>query len=120
MPEAHIVHDGYGFRCATLNLALPLTLGLDGSAVLHHPGDVPDGWLAAALDQLFVAAPALTGITLPWAQWRDEPQAQALFDAVQCDYLARDTFWQLPLWLRGERIAARAGIQFDETRQLAF
>ncbi len=65
-------------------------------------------------------APALTGITLPWAQWRDEPQAQALFDAVQCDYLARDAFWQLPLWLRGERIAARAGIQFDETRQLAF
>ncbi len=120
IPEAHIVHDGYGFRCATLNLALPLTLGLDGSAVLHHPGALPEAWLTAALDQLFVAAPALKGITLPWAQWRDEPQAQALFDAVQCDYLARDTFWQLPLWLRGERIAARTGIQFDETRQLAF
>ncbi len=28
MPEAHIVHDGYGFRCATLNLALPLASGL--------------------------------------------------------------------------------------------
>ncbi|EME1735502.1 acetyltransferase, partial [Cronobacter sakazakii] len=50
MPEAHIVHDGYGFRCATLNLALPLTLGLDGSAVLHHPGALPEAWLTAALD----------------------------------------------------------------------
>ncbi len=48
MPEAHIVHDGYGFRCATLNLALPLALGLDGSAVLHQPGALPEGWLTAA------------------------------------------------------------------------
>ncbi|MDI6457696.1 acetyltransferase, partial [Cronobacter muytjensii] len=98
MPEASIVHDGYGFRCTRLEMALPLALGLDGSAVLNHPGTLPEGWLAAALDQLFVAAPTLTGVTLPWAQWRDEPQAQALFDAVQCDYLARDAFWQLPLW----------------------
>ncbi|KAB0876149.1 acetyltransferase, partial [Cronobacter muytjensii] len=87
MPEASIVHDGYGFRCTRLEMALPLALGLDGSAVLNHPGTLPEGWLAAALDQLFVAAPTLTGVTLPWAQWRDEPQAQALFDAVQCDYL---------------------------------
>ncbi|CCJ78092.1 N6-hydroxylysine O-acetyltransferase, aerobactin biosynthesis protein IucB @ Siderophore synthetase small component, acetyltransferase [Cronobacter muytjensii 530] len=110
MPEASIVHDGYGFRCTRLEMALPLALGLDGSAVLNHPGTLPEGWLAAALDQLFVAAPTLTGVTLPWAQWRDEPQAQALFDAVQCDYLARDAFWQLPLWLRGERPPARRGI----------
>ncbi|WP_407712534.1 hypothetical protein [Cronobacter sakazakii] len=67
MPEAHIVHDGYGFRCATLNLALPLTLGLDGSAVLHHPGALPEAWLTAALDQLFVAAPAVHRATAPTA-----------------------------------------------------
>ncbi|EGT5738456.1 acetyltransferase, partial [Cronobacter dublinensis subsp. dublinensis] len=61
MPEASIVHDGYGFRCARLERALPLALGLDGSAVLENPGALPEGWLVAALDQLFIAAPALTG-----------------------------------------------------------
>ncbi|ELY4665137.1 acetyltransferase, partial [Cronobacter muytjensii] len=49
MPEASIVHDGYGFRCSRLEMALPLALGLDGSAVLNHPGTLPEGWLAAAL-----------------------------------------------------------------------
>lgn len=34
----------------------------------------------------------LTGITLPWATWRDEPQAQALFSLVHGDYLAREIF----------------------------
>ncbi|CCJ91437.1 N6-hydroxylysine O-acetyltransferase, aerobactin biosynthesis protein IucB @ Siderophore synthetase small component, acetyltransferase [Cronobacter turicensis 564] len=27
MPEASIIHDGYGFRCAKRDLALPLALG---------------------------------------------------------------------------------------------
>ncbi len=96
------------FAARSWSRALPLALGLDGSAVLDNPAALPEGWLAAALDQLFVAAPALTGVTLPWAaRGRDEPQALALFEAVQCDYLARDAFWQLPLWLRGERTPAR-------------
>ncbi len=57
MPEASIVHDGYGFRCAQLERALPLALGLDGSAVLDNPGALPEGWLAAALDQLLSPPP---------------------------------------------------------------
>lgn len=65
MAIANIVHSGYGFRCTATEKNLPLTLGLDGSAVLERLNGIPDGWLAEALDQLFVAAPALTGITLP-------------------------------------------------------
>ena len=99
MANANIVHSGYGFRCTVTEQNLPLTLGLDGSAVLERLTGLPDGWLVDALDQLFVAAPALTGITLPWAAWQDEPQAQALFSLVHGDYLAREIFWQLPLWL---------------------
>ena len=34
MSIANIVHSGYGFRCTATDRALPLTLGLDGSAVL--------------------------------------------------------------------------------------
>ncbi len=103
MANANIVHSGYGFRCTVTEQNLPLTLGLDGSAVMERLIGLPDGWLVDALDQLFVAAPALTGITLPWAAWQDEPQAQALFSLVHGDYLAREIFWQLPLWLKGER-----------------
>ena len=120
MANANIVHSGYGFRCTATDTPLPLTLGLDGSAVLERLRDIPDGWLVEALDQLFVAAPALSGITLPWATWKDEPQAQALFDHACGDYLARETFWQLPLWLKGERPLASGGMQFDESRQLYF
>lgn len=120
MANANIVHSGYGFRCTVTEQNLPLTLGLDGSAVLERLTGLPDGWLVDALDQLFVAAPALTGITLPWAAWQDEPQAQALFSLVHGDYLARENFWQLPLWLKGERPQASGGMQFDESRQLYF
>ncbi|WP_127851028.1 GNAT family N-acetyltransferase, partial [Enterobacter asburiae] len=120
MAIANIVHSGYGFRCTATDRALPLTLGLDGSAVLERLNGLPDGWLVEALDQLFVAAPALTGITLPWATWQDAPQAQALFSLAHGDYLARETFWQLPLWLKGERPQASGGMQFDESRQLYF
>jgi acetyl CoA:N6-hydroxylysine acetyl transferase len=120
MPHAKIVHDGYGFRCTERDVALPLTLGLDGSAVLQALDNLPDGWLVDALDQLFVAAPQLTGITLPWAQWHQHGEAQRLFAQVQSDYLARETFWQLPLWLHGERPQPRTELQFDETRQLCF
>ena len=62
MANANIVHSGYGFRCTVTEQNLPLTLGLDGSAVLERLTGLPDGWLVDALDQLFVAAPALTGI----------------------------------------------------------
>ena len=120
MAIANIVHSGYGFHCTATDRALPLALGLDGSAVLERLKGIPDGWLVEALDQLFVAAPALTGITLPWADWQDEPQAQALFGLAHGDYLARDAFWQLPLWLKGERPQASGGMQFDESRQLYF
>ena len=92
MAIANIVHSGYGFHCTATDRALPLALGLDGSAVLERLKGIPDGWLVEALDQLFVAAPALTGITLPWADWQDEPQAQALFGLAHGDYLARDAF----------------------------
>ncbi|MEZ1280481.1 acetyltransferase, partial [Enterobacter hormaechei] len=84
--------------------------------VLERLNGLPDGWLVEALDQLFVAAPALTGITLPWATWQDAPQAQALFSLAPGDYLARETFGQLPLWLNGERPQASGGMQFDESR----
>lgn len=120
MAIANIVHSGFGFRCTATDTALPLTLGLDGSAVLERLGAIPAGWLVEALDQLFVAAPTLTGITLPWATWQDEPQAKALFSLVHGDYLARETFWQLPLWLKGERPQTSNGMQFDESRQLYF
>lgn len=120
MAIANIVHSGYCFHCTATDRALPLALGLDGSAVLERLKGIPDGWLVEALDQLFVAAPALTGITLPWADWQDEPQAQALFGLAHGDYLARDAFWQLPLWLKGERPQASGGMQFDESRQLYF
>ena len=33
MANANIVHSGYGFRCTATDTSLPLTLGLDGSAV---------------------------------------------------------------------------------------
>ncbi len=120
MPRASIVHGGYGFRCTQIDSALPLTLGLDRSAVFPRMTPLPEGWLVEALDQLFLAAPQLIGITLPWADWRDEPQAQVLFNSAQSDYLTRENFWQMPLWLRGKRNVASNEMQYDETRQIYF
>ena len=44
MANANIVHSGYGFRCTATEQNLPLTLGLDGSAVLARLAGLPDGW----------------------------------------------------------------------------
>lgn len=120
MPVARIAHGASGFRCERLQMPLSLGLGLDGSAVLHYPGALPAGWLAQALDQLLIAAPQLSGIMLPYCQWREEPQAQALFSLLSGDYLAREHFWQLPLWLAASRPPAAHGMQYDETRALWF
>ncbi|WP_313571791.1 GNAT family N-acetyltransferase [Pantoea piersonii] len=120
MPKANIVHGDQGFRCALTGQSLPLLLGLDNSASLQFITALPDGWLAEAIDQLLVAAPHLSGIHLPWAQWRHEPQAQKLFDAVNSDYFSRESFWQLPLWRCGEQPAASGKMQFDDDRQLYY
>ncbi|MCU5775319.1 acetyltransferase [Erwiniaceae bacterium BAC15a-03b] len=120
MSAAHIIHAAGGFHCGRLEKNLPLTLGLDSSAILQRPGTLPAGWLAQAIDQLLIAAPQLTGVTLPWEQWCDEPQAQALLALAHADYLARETFWQLPLWLAGERPVAVQGMQYDAGRQLCW
>lgn len=118
MPVASIIHHGSGFRCASLGKTLPLGLGLDGSAVLHYPGELPAGWLLQALDQLLIAAPQLSGVMLPWTEWREEPQAQVLFSQLNGDYLARERFWQLPLWLTTAPAPASDRMQYDESRQL--
>ena len=44
MANANIVHSGYGFRCTATENTLPLTLGLDGSAVLERVSGIPEGW----------------------------------------------------------------------------
>ena len=59
MSGANIVHSGYGLRCEKLDKPLNLGWGLDNSAVLHWPGELPTGWLCDALDQIFIAAPQL-------------------------------------------------------------
>lgn len=120
MPQAKLTHAGNGFCCEQLGKALQLSLGLDGSAVLHYPGPLPQDWLGQALDQLLVAAPQLSGVTLPYAQWCEEPQAQALFALASSDYLARETFYQLPLWLGAERHSASGKMQYDAERSLWF
>lgn len=121
MPIAKLTHALGGFRCENLATNLPLSLGLDGSAVLH-PLEValPPGWLTQALDQLLVAAPNLTGVTLPYAQWRDEPQAQTLFALVHGDYVAREAFYPLPLWLMAARPQQSDNMLYDADRQLWF
>ncbi|MGP2412301.1 GNAT family N-acetyltransferase [Yersinia enterocolitica] len=120
MPQAKLMHSAGSFRCEQLEKNLTLSLGLDGSAVLHSPGPLPPGWLVPALDQLFVAAPQLTGIALPYAEWREEPQAQAVFALSYGDYLARDLFYQLPLWLGAERHRATDQMQYDAERDIWF
>lgn len=120
MPSAKLMHASGGFRCERLEKDLPLKLGLDGSAVLHYPGALPQGWLVLALDQLLIAAPQLSGIMLPYAEWREEPQAQTLFALACGDYLARETFYQLPLWLVGERTRACGHMHYDAERDIWF
>lgn len=99
MSGANIVHSGYGLRCEKLDKPLNLGWGLDNSAVLHWPGELPTGWLCDALDQIFIAAPQLSAVVLPWSEWCEEPQALTLFGQVQSDIIHRSAFWQLPLWL---------------------
>lgn len=120
MPQANIVHGQHGFECALTQQTLPLMLGLDNSASLPLMPDIPDGWLVDAIDQLLIAAPQLNGIHLPWEQWQHHPQAQPLFAAVNGDYFSRQTFWQLPLWHRGEQAVASGKMQFDQARQLYY
>lgn len=117
-PCAKLMHANGGFRCEYLQKNLILGLGLDGSAVLQLPGTLPDGWLVQSLDQLFVAAPSLTGIALPYAQWREEPQALALFALASGDYLAREQFYQLPLWLGADR--NQASSQMSSSPQMLY
>lgn len=117
-PHAKLIHSGGSFYCEHLGKALTLGLGLDGSAVLHLPGPLPPGWLVQALDQLFIAAPQLTGIALPYAEWRDAPQAMALFALISSDYVAREIFYQLPLWLGAERNRTAGQMQYDTERHL--
>ncbi|MFP3434932.1 hypothetical protein SB781_34795, partial [Paraburkholderia sp. SIMBA_061] len=57
-------------------------------------------------------------IALPYAQWREEPQAQTLFALASGDYLARETFYQLPLWLGAERNRTSDQMQYDAERSL--
>ncbi len=83
MSKANIVHSGYGLRCEKLDKPLNLSWGLDNSAVLHWPGPLPTGWLRDALEQIFIAAPQLSAVVLPWAEWREEPQALTLFGQVK-------------------------------------
>lgn len=98
MPAAHITHQQDGFYCHTINRQLSLKLGYDGSVILQRLSPLPENWLLSAVDQLFIAAPTITGICLPWQQWQDQPQAQLLYQHINSDYLPRTQFWQLPLW----------------------
>ncbi len=83
MSKANIVHSGYGLRCEKLDKPLNLSWGLDNSAVLRWPGPLPTEWLRDALDQIFIAAPQLSAVVLPWAEWREEPQALTLFGQLK-------------------------------------
>lgn len=120
MPQANIVHANQGFHCTLTGQPLPLLLGLDNSASLPLITTIPDGWLADAIDQLLIAAPNMKGIHLPWEQWQHQPQAQRLFEAVSGDYFSRETFWQLPIWHRGEPAVASGKMQFEQERQLFY
>ncbi|RBP66931.1 hypothetical protein DES54_102142 [Brenneria salicis ATCC 15712 = DSM 30166] len=118
MPEANIVHAINGMYCEIQAQSLALSWGVDNSAQLHCPGVMPSDWLAEAIDQLFIAVPTLSGISLPWREWRDAPDALALFEQIQSDFLARETFWQLPLWLRATRRQPTSPLQYDDARAL--
>lgn len=75
MSKTNIIHSGYGLRCEKLDKPLDLGWSQDNSAVLHYPGPLPTGWLRDALDQIFIAAPQISAVVLPYAEWREEPQA---------------------------------------------
>lgn len=120
MSQATIVHGGRGLRCEKLDQALSLGWGQDNSAVLHYPGEITAGWLRDALDQMFIAAPELAAIVLPYAQWREEPQALAIFDALKSDVVHREAFWQLPLWLSTPRRNAVDEMVFDAEREIYY
>ncbi|PHM48023.1 GNAT family N-acetyltransferase [Xenorhabdus miraniensis] len=118
MPNAKLIHSLGSFRCEILEKDLPISLGLDKSAILHSLNPLPNGWLVQALDQLFVMAPQISGITLPYHEWNKEPQAQILFNLAKSDYLERETFYQLPLWLTGSRVPLNNQMRYETERQL--
>lgn len=120
MSQAKIVHSGHGLRCEKSGNTLNLGWGQDNSAVLHFSGPLAEGWLRDALDQMFIAAPQLSAVVLPYAEWREEPQALALFDALKSDIVHRDMFWQLPLWLSAPRQQASGEMVFDAEREICF
>lgn len=120
MSEANIIHSRYGLRCEKLDKPLNLGWGLDNSAVLHCSGELPTGWLCDALDQIFIAAPQLSAVALPWAEWREEPQALTLFGQVKSDIIHRTAFWQLPLWLSSPANRASGEMVFDAEREIYF
>ena len=88
--------------------------------VLHWPGPLPTGWLRDALEQIFIAAPQLSAVVLPWAEWREEPQALTLFGQVKSDIIHRTAFWQLPLWLSSPANRASGEMVFDAEREIYF
>ncbi|WP_058911393.1 GNAT family N-acetyltransferase [Entomohabitans teleogrylli] len=118
MPQATIVHHGHGLGCEKLGKPLQMSWGQDNSAVLHWPCPLAAGWLRDALDQMFIAAPGLSAIVLPYTEWREEPQALALFAALRGNIIQRDTFWQLPLWLSAPRQPVADEMVFDEQRDI--
>ena len=116
MSEANIIHSRYGLRCEKLDKPLNLGWGLDNSAVLHCPGELPTGWLCDALDQIFIAAPQLSAVALPWAEWCEEPQALTLFGQVKSDIIHRTAFWKLQLWLSSPANRDSGEMVFDAER----
>ncbi|RKO82357.1 acetyltransferase [Pectobacterium parmentieri] len=120
MSMANIVHSGHGLRCEKLDAQLTLGWGQDNSAVLRWPGPLPEGWLRDALDQIFIAAPQISSLILPYADWREEPQALALFAQMHSDIIHRAVFWQLPLWLSAPSKQASGEMTFDAEREIYF
>lgn len=80
MSGANIVHSGYGLRCEKLDKPLNLGWGLDNSAVLHWPGELPTGWLCDALDQIFIAEPQLSLMAWRSARILNRVMGRDLFD----------------------------------------
>jgi len=120
MSMANIVHSLHGLRCDKLDAQLNLGWGLDSSAILHWPGTLPEGWLRDAIDQIFIAAPQISALVLPYGEWREEPQALALFAQLNGDIIHRDAFWQLPLWLSAPSKRASGEMVYDAEREIYF
>ncbi len=59
-------------------------------------------------------------MVLPWAEWREEPQALTLFGQVKSDIIHRTAFWQLPLWLSSPANRASGEMVFDAEREIYF